>query len=409
MRKVVLLLLFVLLADSTAEKILFTNNSEEIDITGDVTIDRNNGNITVTSTEELLFLVNPSGFVSLFSEESYDYDVNDVVTINYAKAFVENCEISDNPANANSWVTVDSTNGINEYVVSLSSLPKTYTIRCDETYGLGSTIQQSITFNQEQTVQPGTAPTLTLTANPTSITGSGTSSLSWTVGNDATSCTASNGWSGSKAFANGTYNQNVNLNSTTTYALQCSNQFGSTSRQVTVTVNEDPVDPTCAGIQMPPLTTQQPLTTTYADANDGQPFGASTNTNNRTTYSINQLLIMSNFSTSQQNFYRRLQFLPTPSSSDAAFANTISISTCPGDFNQETAVCVGIADPGSSSQFLISTDPGAPSNYCIIQPNTTYYLNFIHDMTPFDSNPGRCLFTTDTSCEIFFHEVSDDG
>lgn len=406
MRNYTLLLLFSMaLSSANAEKLLFTNSPDEIDITGNVTIDRVNGNVTVTTSSELVILQSPAGFVSLFSDTDYRYNENDTVSVHYTKAFVENCELSDNPTNQNSWVSLNSANGISETTVTLDTLPKTYTIRCDETYGSG-TVSKSITFVQEQQTQTGSAPTLTLSASPTSIIESGTTTLTWVVGNNATSCTASNGWTGSKAFSNGSHNQSLALSSTKTYVLNCSNQYGSVSKQVTVNVASDP---SCAGINMPPLATQTPIQMTYSEANENQSFGQSTNTNARITYGIQQLLILSDFSTSQLNFYRRIQFYPTPSSSDAAYANTVTISECPGDFNSGSATCTHLADPGSFSQFLISTDPNAPSNYCIIEPGKNYYLNFIHDITPFDGTQGRCLFTTDQSCEIFFNEISDNG
>ncbi|MCB1581956.1 MAG: hypothetical protein KDI92_02755 [Xanthomonadales bacterium] len=388
-----------------AEKILFTNSSDEINITGDVTINRDNGNVTVTSTDDLVILQNPPGFVSLYATDDYHYNVGDNVTVHYAKAFVENCEFK-NGAAAWSSSGISSANGIDQTSTTLDSLPKTYQIRCDEVYGTGSTIEDSITFYEAQTTQTGSAPTLTLSASPTLLTSPGNSTLSWTVGNDATICTASNGWSNNKASSNGLHTEVVSVAATSTYKLSCSNQYGTTTKQVSVTINSNP---SCASVVTPPLATQVAKTMTYTAANDNQPFGASTNTNARITYSIDQMLILSNFSTSQQNFYRRIQFYPTPSSADAVWVNTVSISECPGDFNQQTATCVILADPGSFSQFLISTDPGAGSNYCIIEPNKTYYLNFIHDQFPFDSNEGRCLFTTDQSCQIFFNEVSDNG
>ncbi|MCB1582996.1 MAG: hypothetical protein KDI92_08025 [Xanthomonadales bacterium] len=165
----------------------------------------------------------------------------------------------------------------------------------------------------------------------------------------------------------------------------------------------------CNNTVYPPLANQPAMNMTYATANNGQPFGTSTNTNARITYNINQMLVLSGFSTPQTNFYRRLQFYPTPANANAVYANTVSISECPGDFNEQTATCVVLADPNSFSQFAISTDPNAPNNYCIIEPNKSYYLNFIHDINPFDNGQGRCLFNTDTSCQIFFNEISDGG
>lgn len=83
------------------------------------------------------------------------------------------------------------------------------------------------------------APGISLTANPTSVVNGNASSLSWTTSN-ATSCTASGGWTG----ARGTTGTNVttgNLTSTQTYTLTCAGVGGSTSASTTVTVTTPPV------------------------------------------------------------------------------------------------------------------------------------------------------------------------
>lgn len=203
------------------------------------------------------------------------------------------------------------------------------------------------------------------------------------------------------SFLIAVFNYNFNQDSVLSYNIQ--------NQSLVLDLSDGSVSPDCSHVVTPPLLSQPPMIMSYAGVNDGQPFGASTNTNVRVTYNISQMLVLSDFSTSQQDFYRRIQFYPTPSSANAVWANTVSISECPGDFNQQTATCVILADPGSFSQFLISTDQNAPNNYCVIEPNKTYYLNFVHDQFPFDDVPGRCLFTSDQNCQIFFNEISDNG
>jgi hypothetical protein len=75
-------------------------------------------------------------------------------------------------------------------------------------------------------------PTLSLTANPTSISSGSSSTLSWSSTN-ATSCTASGAWSGSKATS-GT--QSVSPTSTSTYNLACTGSGGTANASATVTV-----------------------------------------------------------------------------------------------------------------------------------------------------------------------------
>ena len=75
-------------------------------------------------------------------------------------------------------------------------------------------------------------PTLTFSASPTSITAGQSSILIWSATN-ATSCTASGGWSGTKATSG---SQNASPTSTTIYALNCTGSGGGVNQSVTVTV-----------------------------------------------------------------------------------------------------------------------------------------------------------------------------
>jgi len=80
-------------------------------------------------------------------------------------------------------------------------------------------------------------PTLDFSATPTSVDSGGTATLKWT-GTNVTSCTASNGWSGSKS-ASDSFPTGA-LTATTTYVLSCDGPGGPVSQSVTVTVNSAP-------------------------------------------------------------------------------------------------------------------------------------------------------------------------
>ncbi len=87
-----------------------------------------------------------------------------------------------------------------------------------------------------------TAPTLTFSANPTSVQMGSSSLLTWDSTN-ATSCTASNGWSGSKAVDG---SQSVTPSATTMYQLECVGAGGTTTQSVVVNVvpvTPEPEDP----------------------------------------------------------------------------------------------------------------------------------------------------------------------
>jgi hypothetical protein len=111
----------------------------------------------------------------------------------------------------------------------------TYTLSCS---GAGGSIQRSATVTVQSAPPP--APTLTLTANPTSVSSGGSSTLNWSSAN-TTSCTASGGWTGTKATSG---SQTIsNITTTTNYSLQCTGAGGSISRTAQVTVGSTPPPP----------------------------------------------------------------------------------------------------------------------------------------------------------------------
>jgi hypothetical protein len=103
-----------------------------------------------------------------------------------------------------------------------------YSLTCT---GLGGTSTPAAV-----TVTVNPAPTATLTASPQSVAVGGTSTLTWNSTN-ATSCSASGGWSGTKATS-GTQ-MTAALTTSTAYSLTC-NGLGGTSTPITVTVTVVP-------------------------------------------------------------------------------------------------------------------------------------------------------------------------
>jgi MYXO-CTERM domain-containing protein len=87
-------------------------------------------------------------------------------------------------------------------------------------------------------------PVITLSATPTAVSASGTTSLQWSTTN-ATSCTASGGWTGTKALS-GTETSTA-ITADTTFTLTCSGAGGSANKSVTVTVSSTPAPATGGG------------------------------------------------------------------------------------------------------------------------------------------------------------------
>lgn len=96
-------------------------------------------------------------------------------------------------------------------------------------------------------------PSVSLTASPASISSGQSSTLTWSFTN-ATSCTASGGWSGTKATSG---SQSVTPIVTTTYTLSCTDSGGSATQSATVTL-------------LPPMVPQSSLTIqSYASQETG--------------------------------------------------------------------------------------------------------------------------------------------
>jgi hypothetical protein len=134
-----------------------------------------------------------------------------------------------------------SSNGSHtETTGNLTSGPKTYTITCSNAGGSSSS---SVTVTvQDDTAPPTPAPLVYLYSAPSNPVGSSAVALTWTVGNNATSCTAysTNGtWTGSKANSNGSHQEGIgSLSSNETFTITCSNASGSASASASVVVSQ---------------------------------------------------------------------------------------------------------------------------------------------------------------------------
>ena len=125
---------------------------------------------------------------------------------------------------SNGWTGAKAVSGTQSVSPTATT---TYALSC---IGAGGNAAQQVTVN----VKPAApaAPTLTFTAAPTAITSGQSSTLTWSATN-ATSCTASVGWTGAKAVS-GT--QSVTPTANTTYTLACTGAGGTVTKSATVTV-----------------------------------------------------------------------------------------------------------------------------------------------------------------------------
>jgi hypothetical protein len=109
-------------------------------------------------------------------------------------------------------------------------------LTANTTYSLTCTGAGGTSTAATATVTIAPVPTATLTANPTTIASGASSTLTWSSTN-ATSCTASGGWTGTKAV--GGSQSTGTLTANTTYSLTCTGA-GGTSSAATATVTIAP-------------------------------------------------------------------------------------------------------------------------------------------------------------------------
>lgn len=161
-----------------------------------------------------------------------------------------------------SWTTSDATScngtgGVSGWPGSKSvpngsqsvgplSVAATFTLSCT---GAGGTTPRSVT------VSLLSAPAVTFTANPTTVTSGARTTLNWNSQN-ATACAASGAWAGSKSLSGS--EQSAPLNQTSTFNLDCTGAGGSTGRSTTVMVTAAPPPP-------PPPPAPAPTVTLTAD------------------------------------------------------------------------------------------------------------------------------------------------
>lgn len=111
-------------------------------------------------------------------------------------------------------------------------------------YGLVCTGANGATASDSVQVivnDPTPAPVITFSSTVAQVTSGTATTLTWSV-SDATTCTASDGWSGSKSNTGSTASTG-NLTTTTTFTLSCSGTGGTDIRSVTVTVTVPPSNP----------------------------------------------------------------------------------------------------------------------------------------------------------------------
>lgn len=158
-----------------------------------------------------------------FTANPSDIEEGESSTLSWSTTNATSCTAS------NGWSGSKNTSG------TASVSPEddtTYTLTCT---GAGGSVAKSVTVSVDDD-EPLPTPTLDFDANPTSVAPFGTTTLTWDS-NNATSCIASNGWSGTKSLDG---SQAIALSATTTFTLACGNGVSTSTESVTVNVSAHP-------------------------------------------------------------------------------------------------------------------------------------------------------------------------
>ncbi len=115
-----------------------------------------------------------------------------------------------------------------------------YTLTCKTATGTGFSTVGVQVIQQGGTGQIETRPTVTLAASPSSIYTGDMSTLTWSVTNNPTSCTASGDWGGAKNTTGPATTGTLSIAKTYTYTLTCANGKGSGYATATVKVSDPP-------------------------------------------------------------------------------------------------------------------------------------------------------------------------
>lgn len=268
-----------------------------------------------------------------------------------------------------------------------------------------------------------TAPVLSLlTANPTTVVSGGSSTISWTLSGQATSCTKSGDWTGTLTGADvtdGSHNEIVtNITTNSSFSLQCSNAVGN-SAFLTANVS---VTGSANCLAQPPILAGNEDTTIIGNgtANSGSYDGTYKGFQNNggtgpdwpgnygdsiSLSLTNSSYISASFTTNNLNERGRFQLATTGNTQGPPASGAISISECPGDFATHLGLARCQKLVGVAGSFKWATDPTAdPNTYCILEKNTPYYFNFVHSITPETYTPSTC---GSTYCGILATQVEE--
>ncbi len=222
------------------------------------------------------------------------------------------------------------------------------------------------------------------TVYPTSIVSGQSATLSWTS-DDAVSCTASDGWTGTKATS-GT--QNVTPTVTTTYSIMCKTELAGNdlkiSKTITITAPTNNI-PALSPIGQKSVAEGSQLNFTIS--------GSDNDLVDTLTYSASNLPIGATFNQSTKTF----SFTPTYTQSGSYATPTFTVSDGKGGTDSETITItvsntnrIPVANAGTNQAIILPATADLSSDLSS-DPDAGTTLKYTWSK---DSGPGTVVFST---------------
>jgi len=154
------------------------------------------------------------------SSSSYTVNNDDSIILSWSSTDTNSCIAS------GAWTGVKALEG--SETIGPITVDGTYTLNCG---GDSSTVSDSVNIVVSENLPP--FPTISLQASPALVSFNGSTELSWSS-TDATSCSASGAWSGTKNTAGSQTISSLTANST--FVLSCTGERGTANYSIDVTV-----------------------------------------------------------------------------------------------------------------------------------------------------------------------------
>jgi len=375
------------------QDLILDNNTIPLDPTAGLTIDPETGDIVVRSNNGSLVCIDDSQanapqLTLSASPETFSTSATTAV-VTWQVSGADSCTAS------NAWNgSKTSDDGTYNQNVSITQT-SIFELTCSNAFG---SVQKSAVSAKTGTVTSPTAPTLSMSASPTSVQPSGSSTISWNLGNvqAGATCTASGDWLGARSAQAGNNSLLVtDINPPATFALSCQNPGSSAATSQVI-----------VGIQGSSECSNQPAPAGLIEQRDPESFEDTgiiwdvTIGNTGGYRLIRDQYSALDFVSPSGNSSKRIFFENGTPNNGPPANYTIAISECPGDFNTHLNQ-TRCKRSGQTPSLSWTTDPANANNRCLLEKNKQYYLNIIHSLDPPYTNS---VCSSASGCSVLFQQ-----